>query len=154
MSLGPDISAHGHPVVSNHLVADRQLSAAYANMGFQPHWPVVECERSFTVADMVDSLVSSRMHDLKPITIGTMLPLLPDVATKIQVVVTSLTAVFEPCFGHNGFPLGYNEWPFFRFEGRILPEILEFDTSPKCLRGYVSVSEDGEVGQVSIQRAN
>jgi len=76
-----------------------------------------------------------------------------DSGPKFRVVITSLTALYAPMWGTNGFPLGYDTHPNWRFEGRMLKEALDADPAQTLVRGYLIHDGEGNLGDYAeIQR--
>jgi hypothetical protein len=134
------------------LQADKQLSDEYRYKGFQPNWPVLRCDHEFMIDDVVASLTQSEFHNSKWVEFhhedrGT--------PATIRVVITSLTAVYLPSWGYQGWPLGYNEHPDYRFEGRIVKEALDPEREPTFIRGWLLTELDGSLqNEADIQRIN
>jgi hypothetical protein len=78
-----------------------------------------------------------------------------DEVTTIRVVITSLTAVYLPSWSEQGFWVGYDNRPDYRFEGRIVKEALDPEREPTFVRGYLPVEIDGSFQrEAEIQRIN
>lgn len=134
------------------LEADRQLSDEYRYKGFLPNWPVLDCTHDFTLDDIVASLTQSEFHNPKWVEFqheGRGTP------ATIHVVITSLTAVYLPSWGYQGWPLGYNERPDYRFEGRIVQQALDPERELTFVRGWLPAELDGSLqNEAEIQRIN
>ncbi len=134
------------------LEADEQLSDRYTRKGFQPNWPVMGCAHHFTLDDVIASLTQSEFRNPKWIEFEWEMGC---ATTVIRVVVTSLTAVYSPSWGYQGWPLGYNDRPDYRFEGRIVQEPLDPERGPVFVRGWLPTELDGSLqDEAEVQRIN
>lgn len=146
--MSPDLSREDG--IQAMLEADEQLSDGYRYKGFQPSWPVLDCAHHFTLDDVIASLTQSEFHNPKWVEFRHETG---SETTIIRVVVTSLTALYLPSWGYQGFPLGYNNRPDYRFEGRIVKEPLDPEREPTFVRGYLPTEVDGSLqDEAEIQR--
>jgi len=136
--------------------ADEQLSDEYRRKGFHPNWPVVSCLHNFTLDDVIASLTQSEFHKPKWVEFQHDVSDMRVRVTTLRVVLTSLTAVYLSSWGYRGFPLGYNDRPDYRFEGRILQEPLDPERGPIFVQGYLPTTIEGEIAdsEAEIQRIN
>jgi hypothetical protein len=138
------------------LEADEQLSDEYGRKGFHPNWPVVGCLHNFTLDNVIASLTQSELHNPKWVEFQHDVTGMDVGITTLRVVITSLTAIYRPSWGYQGWPLGYDDRPDYRFEGRIIQEALDPERGPIFVRGYLPTTTEGEIedNEGEIQRIN
>jgi hypothetical protein len=122
--------------------------AYYALGGLDPYFEAVECDVTFTLADLVASLTQSTHQQPRTVTIP-----VDNGGAGLEVAVTSLAAVYVPSWETNGQALGYMNRPNWRFEGQALKKVLDPYSDVIRIVGYVNVDSEGELDVVVyIQR--